>query len=225
MTAVHPSAERSFHIGDIDALERFYRTALVNSLFGGKALVLVGTQNTEGSCNLAPFNSLVHVGANPPLVGLVFRPLTERVGQTWRNLEATGACTLNAVHGGMIKAAHACSAKFPPNVSEFHATGLTVLRSSAPSGEAFPAPFVAESRVRVACKLLESHAIRANGTRFAVLAVQSIVLPEDALGADGFVDPSVTGSLSAAGLDAYGQLGPLTRLPYAQTPGPAAGSA
>jgi flavin reductase (DIM6/NTAB) family NADH-FMN oxidoreductase RutF len=212
------ASERIFHLSEIESLERFYRIALVNSLAGGKALVLVGTQDENGKPNLAPFNSLVHVGAKPPLLGLVFRPLTEHVGQTWKNLVATGACTLNAVHAGIREAAHQCSAKYPVGASEFAATGLTPLEQHWPDARPFPAPFVAESRVRLGCTLVESHPIRANGTRFAVLAVQSIAVPESALGEDGFVDPAATGSLSAVGLDGYAPLGAVGRLPYAHAP-------
>ena len=212
------TTERTFHLSDIDAMERLFRINLINSLCGGKALVLVGTQDKEGRHNLAPFNSLVHVGAKPPMLGLVFRPPSERVGHTWENLVATGACTLNAVHAGMRDAAHQCSAKHPAGASEFAATGLTPLMASGFSGDPFPAPFVAESHVRMACTLVESHPIRANATRFVVLAVQSITLPSPALGDDGFVDPARTGSLSAVGLDAYGEMGPLHRLAYAHAP-------
>lgn len=202
--------ERRYDLEELRGLERFFRAALVNSLRGAGPLVLVGSVSPEGVPNLAPFNSLVHVGANPPLLGLVFRPLTDRVGHTFRHLEATGWCTLNAVHAGIREAAHRCSARFAEGVSEFDAAGLTAL-----TGETHPAPYVAESRVRLGCSLEEVHPIRANGTRFAVLAVRELFLPADAVGPDGFVDPAVTGSLLAVGTDAYGEPGPLTRLPYA----------
>ena len=198
---------------DITAWERFYRIAFVNSLAGAKPLFLVGTQNAAGQHNLAPFHNIVHVGANPPLLGILFRPAMPELSHTWHNLETWGACTLNAVHAGMLAAAHATSAKFPAGESEFSAAGLTPKTAAS-----LPAPYVAESRLRIGCTLVEWHTVQANQTRFAVLAVEEVFLPADATTEDGFVQPSRTGSLSAVGLDAYGPAGTLTRLPYAHAP-------
>ena len=55
----------------IDSLEVRYRATLINSLTGVRPAVLVGTRSGSGNNNLAIFNSLVHIGADPPLNGLL----------------------------------------------------------------------------------------------------------------------------------------------------------
>lgn len=50
----------------IGTLEDRKRIALINSLSGFKSLNLIGTINNQGQTNLAIFNSVVHIGANPP---------------------------------------------------------------------------------------------------------------------------------------------------------------
>ncbi|NDB80030.1 flavin oxidoreductase, partial [archaeon] len=58
----------------IDSMDKRYRTQLINSLWGVRPAVLVSTIDKKGNSNLAIFNSLMHIGAHPPLVGLIFRP-------------------------------------------------------------------------------------------------------------------------------------------------------
>ena len=61
---------------NIQQLEQRYRTAFVNSLAGFRQVVLVGSKSAAGHENLAIFNSLIHLGANPALLGLISRPDT-----------------------------------------------------------------------------------------------------------------------------------------------------
>lgn len=54
----------NYQIGN---LEDRKRVSLINSLSGFKSLNLIGTiNNNQGQTNLAIFNSVVHIGANPP---------------------------------------------------------------------------------------------------------------------------------------------------------------
>ena len=83
---------KCFSPADLRALERRSRTRLVNALSGLRPIHLVGTVDSEGRTNLAPFNSATHIGADPPLIGLVFRPLTvER--HTYENIRDTRCWT------------------------------------------------------------------------------------------------------------------------------------
>ncbi len=58
----------------IDQMERRYRANFINSVTGCKQVHLLGTVNEGGQANLAVVNSVFHVGANPALLGVVFRP-------------------------------------------------------------------------------------------------------------------------------------------------------
>jgi hypothetical protein len=53
-----------------------FRATFINSLAGLKQAILIGTKSKEGSTNLAIFNSLIHIGANPALWGFICRPAT-----------------------------------------------------------------------------------------------------------------------------------------------------
>ena len=60
---------------DLDELEQRYRANLINSLSGFKSAVLLGSSDGKTN-NLAIISSVVHVGANPPLLGMIMRPHT-----------------------------------------------------------------------------------------------------------------------------------------------------
>jgi flavin reductase (DIM6/NTAB) family NADH-FMN oxidoreductase RutF len=78
-------------------LEKHERAHLINSLGGFKSLALVGTSDSKRNTNLAVFSSVFHVGANPPLIGLIFRPSPpER--NTYSNIIETGFYTINHVN-------------------------------------------------------------------------------------------------------------------------------
>jgi flavin reductase (DIM6/NTAB) family NADH-FMN oxidoreductase RutF len=181
----------------IAAMEQRYRAQFINSAPGFKNLCLVGTQNSDGVNNLAVFNSLFHVGANPPLLGLVFRP--DSVDRhTLMNIRQTGFYTLNLVSEGMEAAAHQTSARYASAVSEFEAVGLTPVFS----GE-FHAPSVAESPLRMGMKLEEELQIALNGTSIIIGRVCWLECEDQAIGEDGFVDPEKNKLMSVCGLDAY----------------------
>ena len=59
---------------DIQQIEHRKRTALINSLSGFKSLNLIGTASQEHETNLAVFNSVIHLGADPALMGFISRP-------------------------------------------------------------------------------------------------------------------------------------------------------
>lgn len=79
-----------------DEMEKFYRISLINSLIGFKPVNLLGSCNIDGSPNLSIISSAFHLGANPPLIGLVMRPQREH-NDTLKNIQATGQYTLNNV--------------------------------------------------------------------------------------------------------------------------------
>jgi len=194
----------------ISDMEQRYQAAFINSLGGFKSVVLVGTVDLQGATNLAIFNSLFHIGANPPLCGLVFRPDTvER--HTLSNIISTGVYTINHLNERIYKKAHQTSARYPKDQSEFEATGLTPEFS-----EGFQAPFVAESRVRFAVEMREKIPLGINGTILMIGQITDVWLPEEIVQPDGFVDLEQAGTLTCSGLDSYHRTQRLARLAYAK---------
>ena len=165
----------------MDAMDRRERARLVNSLSGVRPAVLIGTTNGQGTHNLAVFNSLMHIGSAPPLLGLIVRPDAEVRRHTLENLTATGHFTINHMPGHLRNAAHDTSAKLSAAVSEFEACGLTPLIH-----DDLRAPAVAESPVRIGCRLVERQAIRSNGTILVIGEVVRLDI-DDAHWRDGAV--------------------------------------
>ncbi len=194
----------------IAAAEKQYRTNLINGLSGFRMAMLVATQNTAGLNNLAIFNSATHIGANPPLIGLVFRP--DSVDRhTLSNIRVTGQYTLNTVPQKLLQAAHQTSARYPAGQSEFEACGIAATYSAALS-----APYVAESPLRYGLQFREEVAIKSNGTCLIIGEVIEIWLKPELLEADGSLRPDQAQLLAVAGLDHYYLPKFLASMPYAK---------
>jgi len=201
---------KTITLSDIEAMEKLSRVQFANTLPGPKPISLIGSVNRAGQTNLAPFSTVTHLGSNPALIGLISRPdLVDR--HSLSNILDTRSYTINHVHAGILEQAHLCSARYPRDVSEFTATGLT------PHFEpGIAAPFVVESRLRFALELVETIPINANNTILIVGKVRLVQLPEEHLAADGAIDLTAIGSLASTALDTYFQLTEPTRLPYAK---------
>lgn len=194
---------------DIAAMDKLVRVQFATSLPGAKPISLIGTIGDGGRTNLAPFSSVVHLGSNPALLGMISRPdLVER--HTLSNILSTKHWTINHVHPEILDAAHQCSARYPREVSEFSATGLT--EHVVPG---FPAPFVAESRFRIGMTLEQIIDITANGTQMIIGRVV-LVQSSEAMQTDGSLDLSAMGCLASTALDTYFTLQPEARLAYAK---------
>lgn len=207
---------------EIQGLDKEYRRAFINSLAGFRQAVLVGTISEQGQSNLAIFNSLIHLGANPALFGLINRP-DSVPRDTLQNIQSTGIYTLNYVAGADYQKAHQTSARYPQGVSEFEQVGFE--EQYRPSLDApfenqspppFAAPFVAGAMVQIGMKFEERVDLKINGTVLLIGSIQSVYIDDALVEADGFVNLSAAGVLVSQGLDAYFTTSPLGRLPYAK---------
>ena len=198
---------------DVEAIakmERRNRARFVNSLSGFKSINLCGTVNREGVTNLSLINSVVHIGADPALMGFIMRPVTVR-RDTYANIMETGYYTFNHLNAEIFEQAHQTSARYPLDVSEFAATTLTEIYSDRLS-----APYVAESQVRVGLSFAQKIPIPLNGTLLMIGKIEEVFFPETALQPDGFLDIQSAGSITSSSLDAYYRTQPLARLSYAK---------
>ncbi len=195
---------------EIAAFEQRYRATFVNSLAGFRQVVLVGTKSAEGITNLAIFNSLVHIGANPPLYGILNRPDSVQ-RDTLQNILETKEYTLNFVRATDYEKAHQTSARYDRDMSEFTEVGFEEEYIDGCS-----APFVKEAVVKIAMKLEEIIPIPLNGTQLIVGSMVQVELNDDTVGQDGFVSLSEEEVLLCQGLDAYFVAAAVGRLPYAK---------
>jgi flavin reductase (DIM6/NTAB) family NADH-FMN oxidoreductase RutF len=195
---------------DILEMEPRYRTTFVNSISGFKSLQMVATISESGKTNIALFNSIFHIGANPPLIGMICRPDGDQ-HETFSNIEKTGIYTLNNVKEEWYKKAHQTSARFSTNQSEFDTCGFT--QQILP---VFKAPFVFESSIKLGMEVKDITTIKFNGSRIVIGEVKYIILDEDLVATDGFVDLEKAKSVTVSGLDSYYSTTKLARLKYAK---------
>jgi flavin reductase (DIM6/NTAB) family NADH-FMN oxidoreductase RutF len=194
----------------ISKFEKQYRTNLINSLSGFKSANLIGTISKEGGTNLAIFSSVIHVGANPPLIGFLMRPVSvER--HTYKNIKEINHFTVNHIGKGIFKQAHQTSARYDKDVSEFDACGLTPEYT-----ETLKAPYVKESKIKFGCRFIEEHQIKSNDTIFIVGKILEVIIPDDVLLNDGYVDIEKASTIAISGMDSYHEAKRISRLSYAK---------
>jgi flavin reductase (DIM6/NTAB) family NADH-FMN oxidoreductase RutF len=202
--------QKHYDLAAILDLPRRYRGTLLNYLSGFKSANLIGTKSENGRTNLAIFNSVVHIGANPPFLGFILRPTTvER--HTYENIQATSFYTINAISKAFYDKAHQTSAKYPRGQSEFEAVDLNPIYK-----DDFHAPYVAESPIQMGMQLEEVHPIECNGTYLVVGKMLHLYLPNESVGENGHFDLSEHDVVSIGGLYTYYSAQKLERLPYAK---------
>ncbi len=195
---------------DLASWERRYRANLLNKISGFKSAHLIGTQNEEGQTNLAIFNSVMHIGANPFYLGFILRPHSvER--HTYENIKASGFYTLNAITSAIHQQAHQTSAKYERSQSEFAEVGLTEEFLTN-----FPAPFVKESPIKMGLSFVEEHPIKVNDTLLVIGQVEQLILPNEIIDSDGDIDLAQLDIVSILGLDSYYKTKRIGKYPYAR---------
>ena len=197
---------RHWSLDQVMEEDSFYRRNLINCLSGYKSLNLIGTKTSEGVTNLAVFSQVFHIGAAPPLVGILFRPHTVK-RDTLENILQTGFFTLNHVTPLFYKEAHWTAASWES--SEFEGTGLI-----EEFKHDFYAPFVKSSPVQLGCSLVETQTLQVNQTVLLIANVDHIFVEEKGLRADGSLDLNALETVTVSGLDEYHVGEKLGRLAY-----------
>ena len=191
-------------------LPRFERMNLINSCGGIKSANLLGSCNAAGKTNLAVFNSVIHLGSNPPQLTFTLRPVTvER--HTYTNLKNTRFFTINHIHQHIIEKAHQTSASYDAAISEFDEVKLTEEYISN-----FKAPYVKESRIKMGCSFENEYPIKESGCIVIVANIEHIYFDEHIQSKDGFLDLTKAESVGIIGLDAYVKTEMLDRFSYAR---------
>lgn len=195
---------------EILEMETRFRANFINSISGFKSVGLIGTISKNKQTNLAIFSQVFHLGANPALMGFIVRPdVSPR--HTLENIEETKFFTFNHITEQFYKQAHQTSARYEREISEFEATHLTAYFESD-----FIAPYVKESHFRIGLKLEEKHELSINNTILLIASVQEVILNEEIMEKDGYLDIEKAGTITSSSLDSYHVTKRLERLPYAK---------
>ena len=202
--------QKHISLETILAMEKQNRVHFVNSLGGFKSVSLVGTVDVFGNENLGIFSSILHIGANPPLMAMLFRPSPpER--DTLKNILETGYFTINHINEKIYQQAHQTSARYDAAVSEFDATGLKSVYK-----DAFFAPYVSESNIQIGLQFKEKIEIQINNTTMIIGEINHIYFPDDCVSEDGFLNIEKANTMTCSGLDSYHKTLQIDRLSYAK---------
>jgi flavin reductase (DIM6/NTAB) family NADH-FMN oxidoreductase RutF len=202
--------QTTFSSADILQMETRTRAAFMNSLSGFKSASLIGTIDDQGNTNLAVFSSVIHIGSNPALIGFINRPdSTSR--HTLENILKTNCFTVNHINKDIYIKAHQTAARYPKDISEFDAAGLTPEFS-----DSLQAPYVKESHIKYGLEFAERHELKINGTVLVIGKVIEIIIPEHCLLPHGVIDIEKAETVAISGLDSYHSTNRLSRLTYAK---------
>ncbi|MEP2056219.1 MAG: flavin reductase [Maribacter litoralis] len=201
---------KHFNSNDMKKMSSMYRAHLINSCTGYKSANLLGTKSLSGCSNLAIFNSIVHIGSSPPMLGFILRPLTVK-RHTYNNFKETGFFTVNHVNTKIIEESHKTSAKYEEQISEFTETNLTETYL-----DDFKAPYVSESTIKLGCRYINEYEIKENGCLMIIGAIEHIYLPNDILHDDGWLQLDKINTMVTNGLDGYALPKLIQRLSYAK---------
>ena len=199
-----------FSKAEIAELHNRYRNNLINSISGYKSANLIGTISKSGTTNLGVFNSIVHLGSNPALLGFILRPTTVP-RHSFSNMKENGVFTVNHIAKNQIEAAHHTSAKYPEEISEFDQTELNPVFKND-----FAAPFVEDAPVQIACRYVNDYLIEENNTRLVVGAIEGVYIDDKMILDDGWVQLDLGEVVTINGLDGYALPQLIERFPYAR---------
>ncbi len=185
-------------------------TAFFNALSGAKPgfLIASGSKSDE---NVAIFNSITHLGANPPLLGFIQRPVNvER--HTYQNILKHKYYSFNLVTQDFYKEAHQTSARYNSEVSEFTKVGLSSIYKKD-----IPCPFVAESPLHILLELYDDVEIKSNNTRLVIGKVLSVSKREISDVSNLEIDFEELKGVNISGLSDYYAITKIASLPYAKS--------
>lgn len=195
---------------DISALKTRYKAHMINAITGYKSANLLATKSENGNENIAVFNSVIHLGSSPPLLGFILRPTTVP-RHTFENLRTTGAFSINAITQSKIADAHHTSAKYPEDISEFDCTAL-----EPEYKDAFHAPYVLGSPIQIGCSYKNHYPIKENDTLLVIGEIEQLYIEEKILSEDGWVQLDKADIIAINGLEGYALPKLLERFPYAR---------
>jgi flavin reductase (DIM6/NTAB) family NADH-FMN oxidoreductase RutF len=132
---------KDFDPGELSSRD-FYR--LLTAVVVPRPIAWVSSRSADGVDNLAPHSFFTVASVNPPIVQ--FTSVGEK--DSLRNIRTGGEFVVNLAPAGLIAEVNATGTNFPPDVSEFDATGLT-----REAGRTVGVPRVAESPVALECRL------------------------------------------------------------------------
>jgi len=165
-----------------------------NAIVGPRPIGWISTQSKAGVVNLAPYSFFNAFNYVPPIIGF------SSVGykDTLRNIEETGEFVWNLATFDLVEAMNQSCAPYPPEVSEFDATGLEQAKSILVTP-----PRVAKAKVAFECKctdIIQLKAISGEKIQTWLVLGEAIEIHIDkAMLKDGIYDTAEAGHVLRGG--------------------------
>jgi len=123
-------------------MERISIYKIVAGAVVPRPIGLISTAAADGHFNVAPFSFFNVLSSDPPYLAVSMSKHVPdgRPKDTLRNILDTGEFVANIVSEDLAKAQDACSEDYPPEIDEFHVSGLTPapsVRIGAPTVRVF----------------------------------------------------------------------------------------
>jgi flavin reductase (DIM6/NTAB) family NADH-FMN oxidoreductase RutF len=136
---------------NFDEIGSYERYKLMASLIVPRPIALVTTLGANGIANAAPFSMFNMIGEDPPILMISINRLQDgQLKDTSANILHNGEFVVHMSDEPIAQKMHACGKKFPSDVSELAAVGLTPV----PSRTVKP-PRIAEAPIAFECVLHE----------------------------------------------------------------------
>jgi flavin reductase (DIM6/NTAB) family NADH-FMN oxidoreductase RutF len=184
--------------------------AVLNSVVVPRPIAWVSTISADGVLNLAPHSFFTVSCVAPPMVQ--FTSVGRRDSLT--NVEATGEFVVNFATEALFEQVNATGTRFPPEVDEFAAVGLTTEPSATVA-----VPRVAESPVAIECGL---HTTLELGDSTVVIGRVRLIAVDDSVVEGNHPEITRLRPLARLGKDEWSTLGEIrsiSRIRYADWPG------
>jgi len=201
---------KHYNASDIENMPQRVRANFINSLSGFKSANLIGTRCPKGIDNLAVVSSVFHIGAHPPLLGMIMRPHSVP-RDTLQNIKDTGEYTINHICTSIVEKAHQASARYDSELSEFEEIGLTPQTT-----DQVKAPYVLESYVKLGMQVQDIQLLAINQTELVIGHVVEVIVEPQWVHEDGYVDIEAAQSLAISALDSYHSTHRVARFDYAK---------
>lgn len=177
----------------------------LKALVAPRPIGWISSMGADGSINLAPYSFFNALSEDPAIV--VFSVQAATTGHqkdSLRNVEETGAFTVNIVGAAQLDAMNTSSGDYPYGENEFVAAGLDMI-----PGQTVSTPRVGGAPAALECSLLQTIKLPANergGHYTAVLGTVTGIFVDDNVVVDGKVDPASLALVARMGYRDYARI-------------------
>jgi len=166
-----PVSKSILRVEDLELMDQY---KITTSLVVPRPIGWIGSVDSGGRRNLAPYSFFNAVSGMPPT--FVFSPSAGMRRDTLDNVTATREFTINIVTEEVAGAMNATAASLPAGSDEFAHAGLTVAEATDVA-----APLVAEAKANFECRVADIVTIPDSDAHKLVIGIASVIHIADSI--------------------------------------------